>query len=227
MCFSIGTEKDLKKLSQLMNAKVAGQEFFKLQSLVKDHPELGLKIPLDDGVVYPNYFAPVIKCDHGERVIYPMRYRVRPNGSEQEFASHINVFNARSDSLKTRTTWQKLFGKKHGVVPLKRFYEWVEVETPQGKKKKKISFSPQDIDLMWSPCLYDYWVSPDRQASFLSFAIITTEPNPEVLAMGHDRSPIYIKNEYIDSWLKEKDTSKAMDYLTDIQKIYYNYQYES
>lgn len=39
------------------------------------------------------------------------------------------------------------------------------------------------------------------QPDLLSFAAITDEPEPEVAAVGHDRTIIKIKPEHIDAWL--------------------------
>lgn len=201
MCFSIQVDKDLKKLSKTFGAKINATEFKKLQGTINALPELSMKIPGDDGRIYPNYFAPVIRMIDNERVIYPMRYRVRPKGSSEEIPNKFNVFNARMDSLHSRATWKKLIGRNHGLIPFKRFYEWVP---GPNKRPKLISFFAKDEEIMWSPCLYDYWEDPNKKVGFFSFAIITTEPPKEVLEMGHDRCPIMIKENDINEWLSGK-----------------------
>lgn len=218
MCFSIEIEKDLKKLANFVNAKIARDDFIKLQDLIQNFKDTTLKIPSLDGRVFPNYFAPVIRGIEGERVIFPMRYRVRPAGSREEIPNKFNVFNARLDSLETRKTWQGLFGKKHAVVPLKQFYEWVPDENG---KAKLIAFRPKDQDYMWVPCLYDQWSSPDNSISFQSFALITTDPPREILEAGHDRCPIFLKEENIDEWLKIRDKKKIYELLKDQQQTTY------
>ncbi len=222
MCFSIQVDKNIKSLAQRFKAGVAVGEFKQLQNLIQSQPNSILKTPSDDGRVFPNYFAPVIKSDGGNRVIYPMRYRIRPKGSTEEVPTKFNVFNARLDSLDTRKTWKLLFGRNHGVVPLKRFFEWVPGED---KKPKLISFFPEQVDSMWSPCLFDHWQSSDGSMSYFSFAIITTEPPPEILEKGHDRCPIFLKDKNIDSWLNEKNKSDAYELLRDGTNTQYAFEW--
>ena len=222
MCFSIQIDKNIKNLAHLFNAEVASHEFIKLQQNLESYLKMGMKPPSDDGKVYPNYFAPVIKSHLGKRIIHPMRYRIRPNGSHEEIPAKFNVFNARLDSLETRKTWKNLLGKNHALVPLKKFYEWVPDEN---KKTKLISFFQKNEELIWVPCLYDYWENQEKTLSYYSFAIITSEPNPEVLEMGHDRSPIFLKEENLDLWLNEKNKIKALEYLKDCKKSFYQYEW--
>jgi putative SOS response-associated peptidase YedK len=223
MCFSVQIDKNVKLLSQKFRSGVAVQEFHHIQKIINENPQLGFKIPTDDGRVFPNYFSPVIKSDQGQRVIYPMRYRIRPSNSLEEIPNKFNVFNARLDSLETRKTWKDLFGKNHGLVPFKKFYEWVE---DKNSKKKLISFFPENNEMMWSPCLYDYWQSPDRKISFFSFAIITTDPPEEILSLGHDRCPIFLKEENIDLWLNSKNKNECLKILGDSFKTKFGYEWQ-
>lgn len=166
MCFSIQVDKDLKKLAKVFNAtkserafaahdslmnlqsKSSLEDFEKLLGL-KHHSRRKmpiLKYPEDDGRVFANYFTNIITLEDNHRVISPMRYRVRPNGSQTEIPNKYNVFNARLDSLATRETWKNIFMKNHGIIPLKRFFEWVEHDG----RKRLISFAPDNFELMWA-----------------------------------------------------------------------------
>jgi putative SOS response-associated peptidase YedK len=223
MCFSVQVDKDLKKLARQFNAK-ASPEGFKafeaLQSYEAAHsPEelkdvLGLKRKPssrvfkeadDQGRIYPGSWAPVIVMEKGERLIKPMRYRVRPQGSTEEIPSKYNVFNCRVDSLDKRKTWQNIFMKNHALFPFVKFYEWVELEG----KKTLIHFKPKDREVMWAPAIYDTWRSKDGKIAFDSFALITDEPPKEVEEMGHDRCPIFLKTKNIDPWLNPLEYNKT------------------
>ncbi len=57
---------------------------------------------------------------------------------------------------------------------------------------------------MWAPALFDIWHDPDQDFSLYSFAIITDDPPPEILAAGHDRCPIFLNQGEIDLWLNPK-----------------------
>tara|TARA_A100001015_G_scaffold307426_1_gene403310 strand:+ start:3762 stop:4499 length:738 start_codon:yes stop_codon:yes gene_type:complete len=222
MCFSTEIDSNIKTLSKRFKAqadKTAYDHFNKLMKIQKgkDGPEKikeifnqkrkskqFVNIPGKDNRVFPNYFAPVIISVNGQRLIRPMRYRIRPKNSLEEIPSKYNVFNARLDSLEKRKTWNTIFGITHGIFPFKSFFEWVE----DNGKKRLIKFTPNNHKLMWAPCLYDTWSSVDGQISIESFAIITNEPPKEVHEAGHDRCPIFLKEENIESWLAPANTSK-------------------
>ena len=78
---------------------------------------------------------------------------------------------------------------------------------------------------MWAPCLWDEWTSKDGKIHFKSFAIITDEPRPEVQAMGHDRSPIFLDQNQISSWLNPKDKNEIYKILKKVEKSKYEYNW--
>jgi putative SOS response-associated peptidase YedK len=202
MCFSLQIDKNLKHLAQIYKAEIIASEFVKLKNLLASHPHLPFKIPGDDGRVYPHYFAPVIVSDQQKRIILPMRYRLRPQGSVEEIPAKYNVFNARLDALHTRKTWKSLIGKNHGIVPVKKFFEWVPDEKG---KSRLIAFYPKNYDSMAIPCLFDHFTAAKNEYDFYSFAVITTDPPADILAMGHDRCPIFLDEENSESWMKNKN----------------------
>lgn len=223
MCFSIAVDKNINKLSNYFGAQLSAENTRSIQKLFmaqKEMPQeafeqlLGLKHskkkvehfkhPAEDGKVFPNYFTSVIVDKNESRLIEEMRYRVRPWGSKEEVPTKFNLYNARLDSLLERKTWQPLFMRNHGIVPFVKFYEWVP---GPDHKAKLISFYPDQREIMWAPCLWDEWVSKDGSLSFKSFAIITDDPPPEIEIMGHDRCPIFLKEEFIDSWLNPQKES--------------------
>ncbi len=51
---------------------------------------------------------------------------------------------------------------------------------------------------MYVACLWSHWTAPGKEDLF-SFALITDEPPTEVLAAGHDRCIIPIKQEKVDA----------------------------
>ncbi len=217
MCFSVGIERNLSTLSKLFSVPINGEAFLELKEKAEQFPER-YKIPADDDRLYPQVFGPVIKAVQKNMtndldstpwgVLTPMRYRVRPHDAYEEVPPKFNLFNARLDSLESRKTWRPLFGQKHGLFPFKRFYEWVEGETQDNGKKSKelVSFHSPQHDFLMAPVLYDYY--QDEKGGFFSFAIITTDPPEEVLAAGHDRCPIFLKEEYWQGWLNPEGRTK-------------------
>jgi len=226
MCFSVKIERDLRKLSAYFNALPVAKAFQDLQEGAKQFPKV-FKIPGEDNIIYPNTFAPVLVYEKGQKLIRPMRYRLRPSGSREEVPSKYNLFNARVDSLFKKKTWKPLVGVKHCLFPFKEFYEWV----PGGEngKKRLVTFSPRDRELMWAPGLFDFWSSSDGSVSFESFALITVDPPSEILEQGHDRSPLFLGEDFVDEWLKlPEETGKrgVLEVLAQRQMVTYEYSYD-
>ena len=202
-------QRDFEKLIGLKASKKRSEPF---------------KFPTEDGKVFPHYFAPVI-VDRGEqRLIEEMRYRIRPFGSKEEVPSKFNLYNARLDSLLERKTWQSLFMRNHGLIPFVKFYEWVP---GPDQKAKLISFFPENRETMWAPCLWDEWISKDGRLSFKSFAIITDDPPLEIEQMGHDRCPIFLKEEFIERWLnpQKENTKEVLEMLKHKEAVTYQYSW--
>lgn len=232
MCFSAEVNKDLKELLKRFKAEAsASDQLFYNHLKTLDSTRLKevlnlkrkptspfFKEPDKDHRIFPGYFTWVMVQENGRNVFKMMRYRVRPKGSIEEIPSKFNVFNARIDSLEHRQTWNKLFTKQHGLFPFKRFFEWVEDDG----KKRLVSFAPEKQEIMWAPCLWDYWENPQKTFGFYSFALITDDPPPEVSAVGHDRCPIFLREDFIQDWLTV-NRSKEEYYLLlkNLEKVYY------
>ena len=166
--------------------------------------------------VFQYSWAPIL-VDLPERgkVLRFHRYQVRPRGSRQEPPSHLNMFNARLDSLTTRPTWSPLFMRQHGAIFLRGFYEWVP--HPATQKPALIRFGREGGELFWVPCLYEFWRGKWSLGEFTlpSFAIVTTDPPAEVLRMGHDRCPIVPEQDHLSWWLRARDGAST---LRELQK---------
>jgi putative SOS response-associated peptidase YedK len=221
MCFSVEIIRDLNFLAKEFEAKIDKKAFLDLKDLsVKNHKVF--KMPDEENRIFPNVFAPVLIKENNNRMILPMRYRIRPKGTKEEIPSKYNLYNARTDSLFTKNTWIKILKNTRGIVPFKRFFEWVITDGP---KKKLGVFSPTGMEYMWAPCLTDEWISPDGETKIKSFAIITTDPPEEVLMAGHSRCPIFLKRDLIEEWISLKPLSneKMLELLGEKEKVRFSF----
>ena len=219
MCFSTEIEPNLEVLTKFFDAQVDANSYSRFAAYQQKHPQI-FKSPAEDNRLFPNIFAPVVIKRNGKKVIVPMRYRVRPAESPSEVPAKFNLYNARRDSLENRATWKSLIRRQHGLFPFVRFYEWVE---KSNGKKAMVAFNPSDRELMWAPCLYDTWEHPKGKYQFHSFALITTDPPLEVENAGHDRCPIFLKENAIESWLDAGDDS--LEALDKTEEVYYFHQF--
>ncbi len=274
MCFSIKFNKNSNQLSLLFNARISekyaatSRNLFRMQEqdlpgmrsalgLSKDSKAEPFKLPDKDDRIFSGGFTDVIVMEEGELILKPMRFHIRPTGSKTEVP---NLYNARIDKLDVRENWQRLYMRKHCLIPFKNFYENVEVledyrtvETKraiktsvktkqismfengdllpetgeQVKINRLITFHPGTREIMWAIGFWDEWISPCRQFSFMSFALITDDPPHEVLIMGHDRCPIFIKRENIIKFLNPDKFNRNEMYEIMKQKepVIYNYSW--
>ena len=174
-----------------------------------------------DSRIFPGWYAPVMVMENGRRVVKPMRYQCRPAGKPAFYDTQFpGTYNARRDNL--RGFWKGQYGHTHGLVLVDAFFE--NVAGPEGKSVV-LEFRPEPPQTMLIACLWSRWTKPGEK-DLLSFAIITDDPPPEIAEAGHDRCPIVIKAEHIDTWLTPQSTSlDALDVILDDQaRPYYSHR---
>jgi len=185
-----------------------------------------------DSRIYPQFYAPVMVMENGQRVVKPMRYLLRRAGKPaSEDLTYSGGFNARRDNL--QKFWKGQFGFTHGVTVAQAFYENVNRHRLEGRELRDkeevesvtLEFKPQPTQNMLVACLWSHWTSPDGK-DLLSFAAITDEPPLEVAAAGHDRCIIPIKPENVDAWLNPNanDMKALYAILDDRERPYYEHR---
>jgi putative SOS response-associated peptidase YedK len=186
-----------------------------------------------DARIFPGSYAPVMIEQEGRRIVVPMRYQCRlPGWNEATERKYPGTYNARRDKLEE--SWGKLFGHRHAILILTRFYENVSRhkmegrELAAGEKEENVvlEFDPQPPQEMLVACLWNISKGADGGADLFSFAAITDEPPPEVAAAGHDRCIIPIKPEHVDAWLNPDPGNLAALYaiLDDRARPYYEHR---
>lgn len=101
----------------------------------------------------------------------------RPAGKPAFYdTKYPGTYNARRDSLRGFCKGQ--YGHTHGIVLVDAFYENV---VDQDGKNIVVQFRPNPPETMLVACLWSHWTAPGEK-DLLSFAIITDQPPPEILA---------------------------------------------
>lgn len=186
-----------------------------------------------DSRIWPGMYAPLILMKDGKHVIQPFRYLLRPRGQNADFDRKFNgSYNARRDRLKEVFWWKSVFGRNHGVLPIKAFYENVKLHNFEHRKLRKdeeesnliLKFEPEGLDEMLVPCIWD--TNDSDGVTLESFALITDEPNPEVAAAGHERTPTVLKQSNLDRWLATggEDLTKFEEVFDDKQPTYFEHE---
>ncbi len=196
--------------------------------------DLTRKEPKDrDSRIYPGIYAPVMIEKDGQRIVVPMRYQCRlPGWDEITERKYPGTYNARRDKLEK--AWGKMFGHRHGIMIVTRFYENVSRhkmegrELAPGEKEENVvlEFDPQPPQEMLVACLWNMSPGADHGTDLFSFAAITDEPPPEVAAAGHDRCIVPIKPEHVDAWLSPDPINLEALYaiLDDRARPYYEHK---
>ncbi|OYT91149.1 MAG: hypothetical protein CFE43_15010 [Burkholderiales bacterium PBB3] len=174
-----------------------------------------------DGRMFPGYFVPVLIMEDGRKIVRPMRYQCRIAGVPENYDTRFpGTYNARMDNLDG--FWRNQFGHTHGIAIVSAFYEYV---TGPNGQKIVLEFRPTTEESLYVACLWSHWTSPGT-ADLYSFAFITDDPPPEVLAAGHDRCIVPLKRGNVDYWLDPdpNDLDSLWDILKDKERPYYEHR---
>jgi putative SOS response-associated peptidase YedK len=159
--------------------------------------------------VFPKYPAPVLIDKNSERKIVQMNFGFIPFFEKNEKPKMI-FHNARSETLKEKASFKKAYLEKRCLIPLDHFFEYVP---GAHGKKTLVKFYPTNGKILTALGIYNLWKSP-RGELIPTFSMITRDPPPFILEIGHDRCPYFFEERFFDEWLNpQKTTYEALDAL--------------
>ncbi len=135
--------------------------------------------------ILPGRYCPVLVKDS----VKLMRFSLIPSWSKEskvKFATH----NARIETVLEKPTWRKPFEKNHCLIPMDGFIEPIYEGEHAGHM---IRFGSQK--LLFAAGIYDEWINKETGEVLESFSILTKAPTEFVLKTGHDRQPIFLKQD--------------------------------
>lgn len=193
----------------LNDQRVAGNKIAQFKGWIADAKRVRPE-PIRDNRIWPDWYCPVLIAEGDRLVVKPMRYHCRPAGKPASIdrtkdGKVSGTYNARRDNLEH--FWRGQFGHAHGIILAETFYENVKHEDGTNQV---VQFTPRSGEPMLIACLWSRWIGPDEE--LLSFAAITDDPEPEVAAVGHDRTIINIRPESVDLWLRPDPKNLAALY---------------
>lgn len=188
------------------------------------------RITLDDSVfnltwdkhVFPYAKAPVITKYNNQNSLRLMSYSMVPYWSKTAKPKFI-TYNARLDRPSKQAdkleliyetpTWRLPFRSQRCIVPISGFFESCREGSHAGNIVK---FSNQDeSDLLLAAGVYDRWTDHSTGEIIDSFAILTDDPVPFILEVGHDRQPVFLNLDNAYKWLDHSalPVTAAYDFL--------------
>ena len=124
MCFSALIRAKLEELEQEAGAKAVASLWAQLYETDRTDPGKIKFVAGSEGRLFPGILAPVIRKDREKLWIEPMIYSAWAPAHLK--SRNLTSYNARRDNL-TSPFWASAFGKGHGMIIMKAFYEWVAV----------------------------------------------------------------------------------------------------
>lgn len=154
---------------------------------------------------YYNAFAlPLLPavCSEDPSLIQMLQWGLIPSQTKdisQAENIRVKTFNARSDSLDTKSSFASAFRSNRCIIPVSGFYEW------QHTSDRKIPWYiyPAGDKVFSLAGIYDRWTETSTGEIYSTFSIVTTEAN-ELMAEIHNsakRMPVILNKEAEKRWI--------------------------
>lgn len=177
-------------------------EIIEIREIIKN---LSLRIIKDDfeeydkspGEVFPTNHAPIITKSNDGIAFESVKWGFK------KWNSPGVIINARSETLRSKNTFSKHLETGRCVVPAGEFFEWekIDKESKKARNKKKHYAKDKDGNLLFMAGLYrDVKDESEPEGFIREFVIITKNATGE-MAKIHDRMPVILRVEQIESWL--------------------------
>jgi putative SOS response-associated peptidase YedK len=122
------------------------------------------------------------------------------------------TFNARSESIDTKSSFSSAFAAKRCIIPVKGFFEWQHV----GNEKIPWYIYQSENEVLSIAGIYDDWIENSTGEVFSTFSIVTTDAN-DLMARIHNsgkRMPVILNNSSEARWLDLSVTKEdALSFL--------------
>jgi len=157
-------------------------------------------VPLNEHIrkrfnIAPTQEAPVIRAAaSGAREVALLRWGLVPAWAK-DLKVGTTMINARSEGVEDKPSFRAAVKQRRCVVPASGFFEW------QGEagRKQPYAITVPDQPLFAFAGLWETW-KPRGGEPVETFTIMTTEANEQV-ARIHDRMPVILPMDAIDTWL--------------------------
>jgi putative SOS response-associated peptidase YedK len=158
------------------------------------------RVPMHDRIrkrfnIAPTQEAPVVRVDkEGAREIAMLRWGLVPFWAK-DLKAGTKMINARSEGVESKPAFRDALRQRRCVVPATGFFEW------QGEPGRKQPFAitlPQQPLIAFAG-LWERW-KPAEGEPVETFTILTTEANATIAPI-HDRMPVILPMDAVDTWL--------------------------
>jgi putative SOS response-associated peptidase YedK len=170
------------------------------------------RVPAVPGVskrfnIAPTQQAPVVRVSReGAREIAMLRWGLVPFWAK-ELRIGTTMINARSEGIDAKPAFREAMKSRRCVVPATGFFEW-QGERPG--RKQPYAITVPEMPVFGFAGLWERWRPEKDAVPVETFTIATAEAN-EAVARIHDRMPVILPMEAIDTWLTgPADAARAL-----------------
>ncbi len=142
----------------------------------------------------------IAQSREGNRTVNTYRWGLVPWGVKDP-AAIKNTFNARGETVATKTIFRRAFKRGRILIPVDAFYEWKK----DGKDRVPYAFTRADGGLLVLAGLRERRPG-DNGTELRTATIITSEAGPDMPI--HDRQPVVLEQEAWEHWLDPEVTDR-------------------
>jgi len=136
----------------------------------------------------------IVRMEHEDHEVVTAKWGLLNWWSKDAKRAALQI-NAKAETLEQKAPFKEAFQKHRCVVPADGFFEWVGPK----ENRRPIWFHSPDNSLLFFAGLYDYW-HPNPDEWQRTFTIVTTTAN-SLVAPVHDRMPVILSPDDIDTWM--------------------------
>lgn len=165
-------------------------------------------VPVHDRIrkrfnIAPTQEAPVVRAARdGGRELALLRWGLVPFWA-RDLKIGTTMINARSDGVATKPAFREALKQRRCIVPATGFFEW----RGEPGRKQPFAITVPGQRLLAFAGLWERW-KPAEGEPVETFTIVTTDANAQVAPI-HDRMPVILPMESVDSWLHAPATEAA------------------
>jgi len=147
--------------------------------------------------IAPTQQAPVVRIGReGGREIAMLRWGLVPFWAK-DLKVGTTMINARSEGIEAKPAFREPIRSRRCIVPATGFFEW-QGERPG--RKQPYAITVPELPLFAFAGLWERWRASKDDEPVETFAIVTTDAN-ETVARVHDRMPVILPMDAVDTWL--------------------------
>lgn len=148
--------------------------------------------------VAPTVSVPMVVANvaDGRRELRQARWGLVPSWAK-DVKVGARMINARWESLAERPAFRNAFARRRAVLPADGYFEWYR---PAARPKQPFFLHRRDGQSLALAAIFEFW-RPDPAAPMLVSAAILTTAATGPLAGIHDRMPVVVPADAIETWL--------------------------